>query len=101
MSIKEKIYIVVRDNPGATQSEIAFLLEESKQRVNYQVKKMEEMGVLQRRTGRDGGTKIHLSEGLEYKDIKDKVMDRSLSRPGRRGRRRSGLRGDERPTDTV
>jgi predicted transcriptional regulator len=78
LTMIEKIALIVRDNPGAAQSEIAYLMEDSWHRIHYQVNKMVEEGILQLKPGADGHPRIYFAEGEKAEDIKKNILGKVI-----------------------
>jgi predicted transcriptional regulator len=78
MDLDEKIAIIIRDNPQAALSEIVHLLEESKQKVHYHIKKMLEDGIIESEKGDDGLPRYSLAEGRKAEEVKRNISGKTL-----------------------
>jgi DNA-binding MarR family transcriptional regulator len=78
MSMEDKIAIIVRDNPGAAQSEIAYLLDDSWAKVHYHVRKMEEAGIITSTPGPDGHPRFHMAEGKVAEEKRREIFGKTL-----------------------
>jgi predicted ArsR family transcriptional regulator len=73
--IENKMIKIIHDNPGASQKEIGYLLDLKKQTVNYHIKKLEGMNILEVLKTRSGHTKIYLNEEkISLADLKHILM---------------------------
>ncbi len=78
MSVKEKIAIIVRDNPGIGQSEVSGILDESWHKVHYHVKGMKSDGIIDFRKGENGHPTLYLADGKAARALKEKILGRTL-----------------------
>jgi predicted transcriptional regulator len=88
LSTEDRIAIVIRDNPGAAQSEIGHLLDEPRQKVHYHVKSMVRRGIVDEEEGHDGHPRYYIAEGEEGRRKLDEIYDRDLLSPEEEARGR-------------
>ena len=81
MDMEDKIAIIVRDNPGAAQSEIAHLLDESRQKVHYHLNKMRKKGIIRADEHYNGHPRFFLAEEKAGQKKRREILGRTI--PGR------------------
>jgi hypothetical protein len=103
MSMEDKISILVRDNPGSSQTELAYLLDESKQKVHYNVRKMEDKGLIYLEKDMAGHTSIYLADGKLAARKKEKIFRKEVTPPEEeeRGRPTKAVRKKAKPKVKV
>ena len=81
MNMEDRIKVILRDNPGAAQSELAHNLDESRQTVHYNVKKLVGMGILEPEPNRDGHPRYRLARSRAARRMLKDIFERRLELP--------------------